>query len=65
LALLSLAAFGHSEKLGVFTNSGDVGDPAMKGFTEFNSSSGEYRITGSGDNIWAKQDQFQYVWKKR
>ena len=25
---------------------------------------GQYRITGSGANIWAKQDQFQYVWRE-
>jgi regulation of enolase protein 1 (concanavalin A-like superfamily) len=62
--LLSAAAFGQSGKLGIFTNSGDVGDPAIKGSAEFNSSNGQYRITGSGANIWAKQDQFQYVWRE-
>src|SRR5450755_2208716 len=62
--LLSAAAFGQSGKLGIFTNSGDVGDPAIKGSAEFNSSNGQYRITGSGANIWARQDQFQYVWRE-
>jgi regulation of enolase protein 1 (concanavalin A-like superfamily) len=64
ICFLSLAAFGQGEKLGVFTNSGDVGGPAIKGSAEFNSSMGEYRITGSGSNMWAKQDQFQYAWKE-
>ena len=64
IGVFALAAFGQSEKLGVFTNSGDVGAPAIKGNAEFNSSIGEYRITGSGSNIWAKQDQFQYAWKE-
>ena len=50
--------------LGVFTNSGDVGGPARKGSAEYSASSGQYRITGSGANIWAKQDQFQFVWKE-
>jgi TolB protein len=62
VVLLSAAAFAQSGNLGIFINSGDVGGPAMKGSTEF--SDGQYRITGSGTNIWAKQDQFQYVWRE-
>ena len=63
VALLSGCASGQSG-LGVFTNSGDVGGPAIKGSAQFNASNAQYRITGSGANIWAKQDQFQYVWKE-
>ena len=48
--------------LGIFTNSADVGSPAIRGSAEF--SSGEYRVTGSGANIWGKHDQFQYVWRE-
>jgi TolB protein len=64
VCLFSAAAFGQSAKLGVFTDSGDVGGPAMKGSTEFDAAKGQYRLTGSGANIWAKEDQFQYVWKE-
>jgi TolB protein len=60
--LLSASAFAQSGNLGIFTNSGDVGGPAIKGASEF--SDGQYRITGSGANIWAKQDQFQYIWRE-
>ncbi len=52
----------QSERLGIFSNSGDVGAPAIKGSAEF--SNGQYRISGAGANIWAKQDQFQYVWRE-
>jgi len=31
---------------------------------EFDASKGQYRITGAGANIWAKEDQFQYVWRE-
>jgi TolB protein len=62
LCLLLALAFAQSGNLGIFTNSGDVGGPAIKGSTGF--SDGQYRITGSGINIWAKQDQFQYVWRE-
>ena len=64
ICLLASTALAQSGNLGIFTNSGDVGNPSRKGSTEFNASTGQYRITGSGANIWAKEDQFQYVWKE-
>jgi TolB protein len=64
VCLLSASAFAQGGTLGIFTNSGDVGGPAIKGSAEFSSSNGQYRITGSGANIWAKQDQFQYAWRE-
>src|ERR1700690_3177745 len=64
VCLLSPWAIAQSGSLGVFTNSGDVGGPPIKGSAEFSSSNGQYKITGSGANIWAKQDQFQYVWRE-
>lgn len=60
--MLSASAFAQAGNLGIFTNSGDVGSPAIHGSAEF--SNGQYRITGSGANIWGKQDQFQYVWRE-
>jgi regulation of enolase protein 1 (concanavalin A-like superfamily) len=64
ICLLAPPALAQSENLGAFTNSGDVGDPARKGSTEFSASTGQYKVTGSGANIWAKQDQFQFVWRE-
>ena len=64
ICLLPASAFAQSGNLGAFTNSGDVGGPSKPGTTEFNATDGQYRITGSGANIWAKQDQFQYVWRE-
>jgi TolB protein len=64
VCLLSALSSAQSGSLGIFINSGDVGGPAIKGSTGFNASNGQYRITGSGTNIWAKQDQFQYVWRE-
>jgi TolB protein len=62
--LLTGAAFAQSGRLGPFTNSGDVGGPAMKGSTEFDAAKGQFRMTGAGSNMWAKEDQFQYVWRE-
>ena len=62
--LFAASAFAQDGSLGIFTKSGDVGDPSKKGVTEFNAANGQYRITGAGANIWAKQDQFQFAWKE-
>jgi hypothetical protein len=62
--LLAGSVFAQNGKLGVFTNSDDVGGPAMKGTTEFDAAKGIYKMTGAGANIWAKEDQFQYVWRE-
>ncbi len=62
LCLLSASAFSQSGSLGVFSNLGGVGNPGITGAAVF--SNGEYRITGSGANIWGKHDQFQYVWRE-
>jgi len=59
---VSLEQLQPPGKLGIFTSSGDVGAPAIQGATEF--ANGQYRITGAGANMWAKQDQFQYVWRE-
>jgi hypothetical protein len=64
LLCLSGTLFAQIGKLGVFTSSGDVGGPARKGSISFDASRGEYRITGAGANMWAKEDQFQYVWRE-
>ena len=60
--LVLTAVLAQAQSVGIFSNSGDVGGPAIKGSTQF--SDGQYRITGSGANIWAKQDQFQFVWRE-
>jgi TolB protein len=64
VSLFTASAFAQPGKLGVFTNSGDVGGPTRKGSTEFDGTKDRYRITGAGANIWAKEDQFQYVWRE-
>jgi TolB protein len=64
LCLLAAPAFAQAGKFGAFTNSDDVGAPPLKGSAEFDASTGQYRITGTGTDIWAKADQFHYVWRE-
>jgi TolB protein len=62
LCFLSASAFGQTGSMGIFSNAGDVGKPSIAGTAAF--SNGEYRITGSGTNIWGKRDEFHYVWRE-
>ncbi len=50
--------------LGEFEHATDVGKIALAGASEFLPASGQYKIAGSGANIWAKEDAFQFLWKK-
>ena len=49
---------------GVFEGQGDVGTVLHKGSVEYVSASRSYRVTGSGENIWATADALQFAWKK-
>lgn len=62
--LLAVPALSQSGKFGSFTNSDDVGAPPLKGAADFDPSTGQYKITGSGADIWGKADQFHYVWRE-
>jgi hypothetical protein len=64
IGALSTAVSAQGGPLGLFTMSGDVGNPGIKGSTTFDSATGEYRMTGAGANMWARDDQFQYAWRE-
>ena len=62
--LLAASAFAQTGTFGSFTHSEDVGAPPLKGAAEYDPSTGQYKITGSGSDIWGKADQFHYVWRE-
>jgi TolB protein len=66
LALLAAATFwGQSQPvLGIFEERGDVGTVLHPGAVQYDAAKQTYTITGSGDNMWAAADAFQFVWKK-
>lgn len=49
---------------GIFEGHGDVGAMLHPGSVEYDAAQKTYRITASGENIWATVDAFQFVWKK-
>src|ERR1700728_1494918 len=50
--------------LGMFDTHSDIGVTPKQGSAEYNSATGEYRVTGGGANMWAKTDAFQFVYSK-
>ncbi|GHT88906.1 hypothetical protein FACS189474_4970 [Bacteroidia bacterium] len=46
-----------------FTQSIDIGHPAITGDFAFNDLTGVYTLSGSGDNIWYKADQLFFVYE--
>tara|TARA_R110002050_G_scaffold196426_2_gene331328 strand:- start:19311 stop:20849 length:1539 start_codon:yes stop_codon:yes gene_type:complete len=51
------------QHIGVFENSADIGEPSKSGSVDYDTENQEYTLTGSGINVWAEADQFQYLFK--
>jgi TolB protein len=48
----------------LFEGRTDIGKVKIPGAAEFDSAKKEWRITASGENIWAKEDAFYFVWRQ-
>ena len=66
LAIVTLlpAAAQNAGSVGTFEGSTDVGNPARQGAVRFDAQRDAYELTGGGANMWDKEDQFRFVWKK-
>jgi TolB protein len=64
LFVLMLNANAQQNKIGMFDEQSDVGNPTIKGNTVYNKDDQTYLMSAGGKNIWAKADQFQFLWKK-
>jgi TolB protein len=59
-----LFAQAPSGPVGIFESHADVGKVSHAGSTEYDAANTTYTITGSGNNMWAAEDDFQFAWKK-
>lgn len=50
--------------VGYFEGSADIGRPALTGATTYDAATQTYTMVGAGINMWAKRDEFQFVWRK-
>jgi hypothetical protein len=66
-ALLSTPALplpAQPNPLGQFESATDIGAPKLAGSASYDAGRQEYTIAGAGANMWLREDQFQFVWKK-
>lgn len=66
LSLTASGTFSFSQqgKAGIFDGHGDVGENVKPGSATYIPQTQQYVISGSGANVWADHDEFQFVWKK-
>ncbi|HEY4299360.1 MAG TPA: biopolymer transporter TolR [Candidatus Didemnitutus sp.] len=64
LASLALVTALPAAPVGVFSDQGDIGSPAIAGSTSYDPGLQTYRMTGSGANLWTNNDQCQFAWRK-
>ncbi|MGA2339435.1 MAG: hypothetical protein ABSF75_06035, partial [Terracidiphilus sp.] len=50
--------------LGIFDGQQDVGTVLHPGSAQYDSASGTYTVSGSGENMWFAADDFHFVWAK-
>jgi TolB protein len=62
--LQSSVVMAQTERAGIFDSHEDVGDPKIKGAVVYNKEEQTYLFSGAGKNMWAKEDQFHFAWKK-
>jgi len=60
--LIMVSSIAFAQNVGIFQNSGDVGNPANKGASSYDMDNQVYSLKGSGYNIWFNRDEFQYLY---
>ena len=64
VSLLAAAALPQASPIGMFAGSNDVGEPPLKGGVVYDPATRQYKITGTGTDIWGRADQFHYAWRE-
>ncbi|MGD0045723.1 MAG: hypothetical protein ABSE42_01795 [Bryobacteraceae bacterium] len=62
--LLAVGLARAQPPLGLFAEHTDVGTVLHPGSVVYDAARRSYTISGSGENVWAAVDAFQFVWKK-
>ncbi|MDB5130527.1 MAG: translocation protein TolB [Mucilaginibacter sp.] len=64
VALCSQRTLAQGNQPGIFDGHNDIGKVKHKGSGGYDSKSQEYRLSGSGGNVWANHDEFHFMWKR-
>ena len=64
LGAAALIPAAHAAEIGIFEDATDVGAIQLKGASEYLAAASQYRLTGSGKNMWFAEDAFQFLSKR-
>lgn len=64
LLTFTLPGFGQTKNFGLFSENADIGSPLLKGNSVYNENDQTYLLSGGGHNIWLREDQLQFLYKK-
>lgn len=53
-----------AKPIGIFENQSDIGSVSPAGTGTYDPVAKSYRLSSSGQNIWAEHDDFHYLWKR-
>ncbi len=62
--LLVALSCASAQEIPLFDNHSDIGTVLHSGSVQYDAATHTYTIAGSGENMWAASDAFQFVWKK-
>lgn len=61
---IALATSPAAAAIGLFDAQSDIGSVAPPGTANYDAASGVYTLTSAGANLWYREDDFHFVWKK-
>lgn len=65
LLMMLMTVLSHAQQaIGLFESNADIGNPALKGNTQYDAATQQYTLTGAGINMWGTTDQFHFLFKK-
>ena len=64
LMIMSQTVFSQQKSLGVFEGQTDIGPVLHPGTATYKPTTQTYELSGSGTNIWGKQDEHHFLWKR-
>jgi Tol biopolymer transport system component len=62
--LLTVMAFPQADRSVEFESNVDLGSPKTAGFTFYTPATGDYRLRGSGENMWSKRDEGHFAYRE-
>jgi Tol biopolymer transport system component len=57
-------ALAESSAVSQFEGHADIGPVKHAGEAVFDATTGQYRVSGSGENMWGGRDEFHFAWKR-